>query len=234
MKINLMKCLGSLRREAGPIELLVLAPIVTLLAGWGIVNEMGVLASRDPTPAPAPAASRESDVATLFARQERNLTAAWRFAQSERGDGRAWLRVATLELNGCDLMAAQAYEERQQNPTHPADDEHNDYVRCRERFLQTDPDGSLTRAVRAAEAALRAGVDPESRQQALLLLATARRGLGEYPAEVEALREAAHREPHRAEIWWQLSKAYGRAHRFAQAEAAIGRMAAVLEETRSP
>lgn len=231
MKIHLKNCLGPLRREVRPLEVLALAPIAALLASWGIVNAMGVLTPRDPSPASAPAASRQSDLAILFARQERNLTAARRLAER---DGLAWLRVAALELNWCDLMASRVYEEQQQNPTHPADDEIDDYVRCREQFLQTDPDGSLTRAAQAAEAALRTRLDLESRQQALLLLATARRGLGEYPAEVEALREAAHREPHRAELWWQLSKAYSHAHRFAQAEAATGRMAAVLEETRSP
>jgi hypothetical protein len=132
--------------------------------------------------------------------------------------------VAALETRRGYLLALTAYE-RSRDPR--ALDE-SDYPRWRVRYLRTDPEGSLTRAARAAEAALRAdraaggaALPPPARRQAFLLLATARNGLGDPNGEARALAAAAGHEPRRQELWLRLAEAYARAHRFSRAEAAM-------------
>lgn len=192
---------------AGWIEIGAAAP-VPLGAGW-------LAGKPDPYPNEA------------LAYCERGLAAAREQAARRPYDPCAHLRVASLETRRGSLLALAAYE-RARRP-HCMDDD-LEYPVWRAHFLRTDPDGSLTRAERAARAALRAERDPraeplpvEARREAFLLLAAARKGLGDPLGEARALAAAVRYEPHQAELWLRLADAYARARRFSRAEAAMAR-----------
>jgi predicted Zn-dependent protease len=172
---------------------------------------------------------------------EAKLAQARATAAARPEDPTSHLRVAGLETHRSSLLALMTYE-RQRNPQ--AMDGDTEYPRWRSQYLRQDPDRTLTRAARAAEAALRADgsaagrrsvpgpaagsragrpLPLQARREAYLLLATAHKELGNPSAEVRALEAAARQEPHRSDLWLRLASAYARARRFSRAEAAMTR-----------
>jgi predicted Zn-dependent protease len=132
-------------------------------------------------------------------------------------------------MHSANLIALQAYpgtEGNAESHTDPA--EHSDFL-WRQRFLRSDPEGTLSRAAAAAERALGTNLDRGIRRRGLLLLANARSALGDHAGEVAALADAVRREPHEAMLWMLLARAYREAGRFARAEAALRRADTCLE-----
>jgi hypothetical protein len=209
-----MKAPRSVRRGI-PAALLALA--VLGCTPWGIMLLRG---RRVPQPRGAAGGVETCVFASAVAHCERRLVIARARAAGRPDDGPAHLSLAGLEFNRAGLLALVAYETR---PGVSQDGPGDDYLAWRERFLRGDPEGALTLTSQAARAALRSRLDPDERRLALLLLASALRGLADYHGEAAALAELARREPQEADYWLRLADAYARARRFARAEAAMGR-----------
>jgi hypothetical protein len=172
--------------------------------------------------------------AAALACSERRLVKLQARLADRPTDGPSHLRVAALEQLRANLLAATTYESQE------PDLGTSHYVQWRQRFLQSDPRGSVSRVAQAAEAALQAGekdrsgqrLPASSRRQALLLLAWANATLGDDRSEAEALAEAVQYEPEEVPLWRRLAEAYGRARQFKRAEAAYTRMLELLEDAR--
>jgi hypothetical protein len=186
-------------------------------APWGVMLLRGQARSRTRHPS-TPA---DSVYAYALRHCERRLAHARTRVARQPGDGAAQLRLAGMELNYVGILALVAYEATRSSGE--AEEQHDDYLAWRAGFLRRDPQGGLTRTSEAARTALRSPLDTDAQRQALLLLAAARRGLADYHGEAAALAELARRDPDQADPWLRLAEAYGRARRFARADAAMGR-----------
>jgi tetratricopeptide (TPR) repeat protein len=218
-------------RPTSVLPAALLGAAILAVAGCEAVRLLGA-SMCPPVVARAAASPADASLSAALARCERLLGEAWNQRSNQPNDGPSCLRVASLEMRRGGLLALAAYEEECRQQVAFPDDASALLPRWRSRFLHADPGSALTRATEAARAALRARLDAPARRQALLLLAGARAGLGNYAGEAAALAEAARREPEQAWLWLRLSEAYGRARRFAQAEAARGRGLAVLAVER--
>lgn len=165
-------------------------------------------------------ASSGNSVSAALARCDRLLAEARTQIARRPDDASVYLRVASLEMRRSDLLALTTYERQTPGGRERSDDRLSEYVAWRRQLLRTDPDGTLKRVTQAARVALRGRLDLPSRREALLLLADARARLGDHHGEAAALEQAARQEPDQPRLWLRLAEAYGRARRFAQAEAA--------------
>jgi predicted Zn-dependent protease len=202
--------------ELPSVPLTALGLLLTLAVGGGAAEIYRILASPVTSTSPGRMSALASADAGALAQCERSLREARRQMQEQPEDGPSCLRVASLEMRRSDLLALLT-EEMQSHTAAGTAPESRVNPQWRQHFLRGDPAGTLGRAARAAEAALRAPLDPPSRRRALLLLAAARAARGNYHGEVEALAEAARREPGEATLWLRLSEAYQRTHQFARA-----------------
>jgi predicted Zn-dependent protease len=211
---NRLRPRGSAGLRAVPLTALGL--LLALAVGGGATEIYHIIASPAPSTSPGRMSALASADAGALAQCERSLREARRQMREQPDDGPACLRVASLEMRRSDLLALLT-EEMQSHTAAGTAPESRVNPQWRQHFLRGDPAGTLGRAARAAEAALRAPLDPPSRRRALLLLAAARAARGNYHGEVEALAEAARREPGEATLWLRLSEAYQRTHQFARA-----------------
>jgi predicted Zn-dependent protease len=214
------------------VPLTALGLLLVLVVGGGAAGIYRILASPTPSTSPGRMSALASADAGALSKCERSLSEARRRMREQPDDGPACLRVASLEMRRSDLLALLT-EEMQSPTTAGTAPESRVNPQWRQHFLRGDPAGTLGRAARAAEAALRAPLDPPSRRRALLLLAAARAARGNYHGEVEALAEAARLEPGDATLWLRLSEAYGRVHQFARAAAARDRGLALIGDGAS-
>lgn len=220
--------------ELPSVPLTALGLLLTLAVGGGAAEIYRILASPATSTSPGRMSALAAADAGALAQCERSLHEARRQMQEQPEDGSSCLRVAVLEMRRSDLLALLAEEMQSHAAAGSAAPESRENPQWRQHYLRGDPAGTLGRAAGAAEAALRAPLDSPSRRRALLLLASARAALGNYHGEVEALAEAAQREPGEATLWLRLAEAYGRAHQFARAAKARERGLALLGGDPSP
>jgi hypothetical protein len=210
----------------------VMAALLTLgvlgTAPWGVMLLRGHVRHKPRYPQ----GMADSTYAAALRHCERRLVLVRERALRRPGDGITQLRLAGMEMNYVGVLAIVAYEATLSSGD--PDDRQDEYLAWRADFLRRDPQRGLSRTTEAARAALRAPLDPESQRQALLLLAAARRGLADYHGEAAALAELARRDPDQADSWLRLAEAYGRARRFARAEAAMGRGLKLLYARNPP
>jgi predicted Zn-dependent protease len=212
---NRLRAHSSVELRAVPLAAFGL--LLVLLVGGGAAEIYRILASPAPSTSPGKMSALASADAGALSQCERSLSEARRRMREQPDDGPACLRVASLEMRRSDLLALLTEEMQSRTAAGTAAPESRVNPQWRQHFLRGDPAGTLGRAASAAEAALRAPLDPPSRRRALLLLAGARAALGHYHGEVEALAEAARREPGEASLWLRLSEAYQRTHQFTRA-----------------
>jgi tetratricopeptide (TPR) repeat protein len=224
---NRLRTRGSVGLRAVPLTALGL--LLLLVVGGGAAEIYRILSSPATSTSPGRMSALALADAGALAQCERNLREARRQMREQPDDGPVCLRVASLEMRRSDLLALLTEEMQSHTAAGTSAPESRVNPQWRQHYLRGDPAGTLGRAARAAEAALRAPLDPPSRRRALLLLAAARAARGNYHGEVEALAEAARREPGEATLWLRLSEAYGRAHQFARAAAARDRGLALLD-----
>jgi hypothetical protein len=151
-------------------------------------------------------------VRAALARSRQSIREAKMRLKARPNDARLHLRIATIELHRAYYLALLDYDPQSLD---------EEYPRWLANYLIQDPQGTISRAAWAARAAAVADGTREVRRDALLTLATACAARGDTTGEAEALAEATRLEPHRAQIWLRLAGAYGRARRFARADAAF-------------
>jgi len=211
-------------------RLSLLAVVLALLSGWEVGRLVAGAAGRTSA---AEAVSAQRRVMEVLAHCDRHLARARARMAGRDGRGHAALRVATLELCRSRSLLLLEYEKMQARRAGAAGMSAAEYRQWGERYLRTDPEGTLTRAAAAARAALKSELDPSARRIALLALARAYNGLGNYRAETEALAQAAHLSPNDAPLWERLARAYALTRQFVRAEAAMTRALEVADAERS-
>jgi tetratricopeptide (TPR) repeat protein len=203
-----------------------LAAAGTLVAGWSLGQTFPWGGAELPSGASDPIRCPARE---LLPRSSARLAEACAHMERDRGNRKAALRVAAIEISHARQLALAAYEEfRARQATELADDQAA-YQAWWTTFMRQDPEGCLSRAAVAVMWALRCDLTHDQKRDALLLLVTVQRHLGDRMGEIAALEDAVRHEPGDPSIWFRLAEARAHAGRWVQAARAMNRAETIAE-----